>query len=382
MSKKRIYSPGPVEVSPYTALEMAQPILHHRTAEFESLVAEVVQGLKYVFQTKGEMLLFASSGTGAMEGAVTNLLNPGDRAVCVVGGKFGERWSQLVSRFGSVPVNIEVPWGKAVEPERVARALESDPSIKAVFLQASETSTGVAHPVQDVARIVSGYENTVIVVDAISAIGVMNLSVDEWGLDVVVGGSQKAWGLPPGLAFASVSQKAWKLVETCTRGRFYFDWEKEKKSIGKNTTAYTPSVSLILGLRHVLGNIREEGLDSLFVRAALYAEVFRAAMKALGLSLFAPDSPSDSITAVCAPDGTSAQTIVGHLSTKYGITIAGGQDHIKEKVFRVSHMGYLDALDMVTAVAAVEMTLKDLGCQVDLGAGVRAAQEILTGFQG
>jgi len=378
MSKKRIYSPGPVEVSPYTALEMAKPIMHHRTGEFESILAEVIEGLKYVFQTREDMLLFACSGTGAMEGAVTNLLNPGDKAVCVVGGKFGERWSQLVAKFGGVPVNIDVEWGKAVDPARVARELASDPSVKAVFLQASETSTGVAHPVREVARIVSGYNDTVIVVDAISAVGVMNLPVDEWGLDVVVGGSQKAWRLPPGLAFASVSPKAWKLVEKCTRPRYYFDWLSEKKNLGKNTTAYTPAVSLILGLRQVLTEIREEGLDPLFARAALSAGIFRAAMEALGLRLFAPDSPADSITAVCAPDGVSAETIVEHLSTRYGITIAGGQDHVKEKVFRVSHMGYLDVLDMVTAVAAVEMTLKDLGCQVDLGAGVRAAQEILT----
>jgi aspartate aminotransferase-like enzyme len=317
-----------------------------------------------------------------MEGAVANLLNPGDRAICVVGGKFGERWSQIVSRFGGIPVDIEVPWGKAVEPEAVAKELADDPSIKAVFLQASETSTGVAHPVREVAGIVAGLENTVIVVDAISAVGVMNLPVDEWGLDVVVGGSQKAWGLPPGLAFASVSTKAWNLVERCESPRFYFDWEKERNSLGKDTTAYTPAVSLIIGLRHVLEEIREEGLDSLFSRGSLNAEVFRGAMKALGLKLFAPDSPSDSITAVYAPEGTSAPAIVGHLSARYGITIAGGQDHIREKVFRVSHMGYLDGLDMVTAVAAVEMTLSDLGCPVALGAGVKAAQEILTGSQG
>lgn len=377
MIKRRIYSPGPVEVSPFTALEMAKPIMHHRTSEFESVLAEVVDGLKYVFQTTEDMLLFAGSGTGAMEGAVVNLLNPGDRAVCVVGGKFGERWSQLVSRFGAQPVNIDVQWGRAVDPDAVASELASDPSIRAVYIQACETSTGVAHPVRDIARIVRNYDNTVLVVDAISAAGVMNLPVDEWGLDVVVGGSQKAWRLPPGLSFVSVSSKAWETVGRCTQPRYYFDWTREKKNISKNTTAFTPAVSLILGLRQVLGDIRAEGLDSLFARAALYAEVFRTSMKALDLKLFAPDSPADSITAVCAPDGVNARHIVQKLSSKYGITIAGGQDHIKEKVFRVSHMGYLDALDMVTAVAAVEMTLKDLGHPVQLGAGVRAAEEII-----
>ncbi len=378
MIKKRIYSPGPVEVSPETALEMARPIMHHRTSEFETVLAEVVEGLKYVFQTRGDVLVFASSGTGAMEGAVVNLLNPGDKAVCVVGGKFGQRWSQLVSRFGALPVNIEVPWGQAVDPDEVANVLDADPSIKAVYIQASETSTGVAHPIREVAGIVRSRENTVLVVDAISAVGVMNLPADEWGLDVVVGGSQKAWQLPPGLAFASVSSKAWKLVEECAQPRYYFDWRKERKSIGKNTTAYTPAVSLIIGLRKVLSDIREEGLESLFSRAGLYAKMFRAAMMAPGPGLFAPDSPSDSITAVMAPDGIDARAIVKQLSTKYHITIAAGQDQIKETVFRVSHMGYLDGLDMITAVAAVEMTLKDLGCEVKLGSGVRAAQEILT----
>jgi len=378
MTKKRIYSPGPVEVSPETALEMARPIMHHRTPEFEAILAEVVEGLKYVFQTKGEVLLFASSGTGAMEGAVVNLLNPGDKAVCVVGGKFGERWSQLVSRFGAVPIKIDVPWGKTVDPGEVARVLEADPAIKAVYIQASETSTGVAHPIRDVAGIVRPRENTVLVVDAISAVGVMDLPADEWGLDIVVGGSQKAWQLPPGLAFASVSPKAWKLVDECTQPRYYFDWNKERKSIGKHTTAYTPAVSLVLGLRKVLADIQEEGLESLFSRAGLYARMFRAAMLALGLELFAPDSPSDSITAVKAPQGIDARAIVKHLSTRYHITIAAGQDQIKETVFRVSHMGHLDGLDMITAVAAVEMTLKDLGFEVKLGSGVSAAQEILT----
>jgi aspartate aminotransferase-like enzyme len=377
MIKKRIYSPGPVDVSPYTSLEMARPILHHRTKEFEAIVAEVVEGLKYVFQTKGDVLIFASSGTGAMEGAVCNILNPGDRAVCVRGGKFGERWSQLVSKFGGVPIDIDVAWGQAVDPAVIADKLKADPSIRAVYIQASETSTGVASPVKEIAGIVSKYKDTVLVVDGITAVGVMNLPVDEWGLDIVVGGSQKAWRLPPGLAFASVSEKAWGFVEKCTQPRYYFDWAKERKNLGKNTTAYTPAVSLMVGLRQVLAEIRGEGLEALFARSASYAEAFRAAMKALGLRLFAPDSPSDSITAVYGPEGMDAGLIVKHLAAKYGITIAGGQDDAKGKIFRVSHMGYLDALDMITAVAAVEMTLKELGQPVELGAGVRAAQEIL-----
>jgi aspartate aminotransferase-like enzyme len=377
MIKKRIYSPGPVDVSPYTSLEMARPIMHHRTKEFEAVVAEVVEGLKYVFQTRGDVLIFASSGTGAMEGAVCNIINPGEKAICIRGGKFGERWSQLVSRFGGEPIDIDVKWGSAVDPAAVSHKLKADPSIRAVYMQASETSTGVASPVKEIAEIVRQYDETVLVVDGITAVGVMNLPVDDWGLDIVVGGSQKAWRLPPGLAFASVSDKAWRFVDKCTQPRYYFDWNKERKSLGKNTTAYTPAVSLMVGLRQVLAEIREEGLEALFARSASYAEAFRSAMVALGLELFAPDSPSDSITAVLGPEGMDAGLIVKHLASKYGITIAGGQDDAKGKIFRVSHMGYLDALDMITAVAAVEMTLKELGQPVELGAGVRAAQEIL-----
>jgi aspartate aminotransferase-like enzyme len=379
MIKKRIYSPGPVDISPYTALEMAQPIMHHRTREFEAIIAEVLEGLRYVFQTQGDVLLFASSGTGAMEGAVINVLNPGDKAICVVGGKFGQRWSQLVSRFGGVPLDIEVEWGQAVNPEVVASMLAADSRIKAVYMQASETSTGVAHPVREIAQIVRKYDDTIVIVDGISAVGVMKLPTDEWGLDILVGGSQKAWRLPPGLAFASVSEKAWTVVGRCTQPRYYFDWARERKSLAKNTTAYTPAVSLIIGLRQVLAEIREEGLDSLFARSASYAAMFRTAMKALGLRLFAPDSPSDSITAVYAPEGVDAEDIIRHLNVRYGITIAGGQDHVKGKIFRVSHMGYLDALDMLTVVSAVEMTLRELGRPVELGAGVRAAQEVLAG---
>lgn len=378
MIKKRIYSPGPVDVSPYTSLEMAKPILHHRTKEFEAIVADVVEGLKYVFQTKGEVLIFASSGTGAMEGAICNTLNPGDKAICVRAGKFGERWSQLVTTFGGEPVNIDVEWGQAVDPQVIASTLKADPSIKAVCIQASETSTGVVNPIKEIADIVKGYDDTLFIVDGITAVGVIDMPFDEWGLDILVGGSQKAWRLPPGLAFAAVSDKAWAAVEKCTQARYYFDWAKEKKSLAKNTTAYTPAVSLLVGLQQVLGEIREEGLESMFARSTSYAEAFRAAMGALGLKLFAPDSPSNSISAVCGPEGMDAGTIVKHLAAKYGITIAGGQDHAKGKIFRVSHMGYLDALDMITVIAALEMTLKELGQTVELGSGVKAAQEVLT----
>lgn len=377
MIKKRIYSPGPVDVSPFTSLEMAQPVLHHRAPEFIPVLEEVFEGLKYVFQTRNDVLMFASSGTGAMEGAVCNILNPGEKAICVRGGKFGERWSQLVSAYGGVPVDVDVEWGQAVDPAVIAGLLDKDPDIKAVYIQASETSTGAAHPVREIADIVRGHGDTLLIVDGITAVGVMNIPFDEWGIDILVGGSQKAWRLPPGLAFAAVSDRAWAAVEKCTQPRYYFDWAKERKGIAKSSTAYTPAVSLIIGLRHVLAEMKEEGLEAMFARCSSYAQATREAMKALGLRLFAPDSPSDSITAVLSPEGMDAQAIVKNLRVKYGVTIAGGQDHAKGKIFRLSHMGYLDALDMVTAIAAVEMTLRDLGHDVELGAGVRRAEEIL-----
>lgn len=378
MIKKRIYSPGPVDMSPLTGLEMARPILHHRTKEFEAVVADVVAGLKYVFQTTGDVVVFASSGTGAMESAIVNTLSPGDKAICVRGGKFGERWANIVKAYGGVPVSIDVQWGQAVDPAVVADLLKKDPSIKAVCVQASETSTGVAHPVKALADIVRPLPGTILIVDAITAVGVMNIPTDEWGLDVVVGGSQKAFRLPPGLAFVAIGPKAWKHAEKAKMPRFYFDWAREKKNIEKNTTAFTPAVSLFFGLRQVLGEMKAEGLESIFKNAGAYAKATREAMKALGLRLFAPDSPSDSITAVLAPEGMDAQAIVKNLASKYGITVAGGQDAAKGKIFRISHMGYLDSLDMLTCVAAVEMTLKDLGHPVQLGAGVRRAQEFLS----
>ncbi len=377
MIKNRIYSPGPVDVSPVTALEMARPIIHHRTKQFEAVIAEVLEGLKTVFQTKGDVILFASSGTGAMESAIVNTCSPGDKVLCIRGGKFGERWSNITKAYGGAPVNLDVPWGKAVDPRAVEEALAKDPSIRAVCVQASETSTGAAHPVKDLGAVVRRREKTILIVDAITAVGVMDIRTDEWGLDVVVGGSQKAFRLPPGIAFASVSEKAWKHAAEAKMPRFYFDWAREKKNLAKNTTAWTPAVSLIIGLRQVLAEMRAEGMDAVFARSSSYARAVREGMRALGLVLFAGDNPSDSITAVCAPEGMNADDIVKHLAKKYGITVAGGQDAAKGRIFRLSHMGYLDALDMITCVAAVEMTLRDLGHKVQLGAGVKKAQEIL-----
>ncbi|MBW2183691.1 MAG: alanine--glyoxylate aminotransferase family protein [Deltaproteobacteria bacterium] len=378
MQKKYLlFAPGPTPIPPDVLLAMAEPIIHHRAPAYVKVLEEVREGLKYLFQTKNEVLIFASSGTGAMEGAVTNTLCAEDKALVVQSGKFGERWAQLCNAYGVHAKIIHVEWGKAVDPDLIKKALEVEPTIKAVFMQASETSTGVMHPVKEIADIVKNYENTILVVDAITGIGVFDLPTDKWNLDIVVGGSQKALMLPPGLAFAAVSDKAWGLIEKSTLPKYYFNFKKELKGIKNNQSAYTPAVSLVVGLREVLRQIKEEGLENVFSRTDRMARAVRAAMKALGLQLFAPDAPSNALTAVMAPDGIDGQKVVKVLREKHNITIAGGQDQAKGKIFRVAHFGYMDTYDIVTVVSAVEMVLKELGYAVELGKGVKAALEVL-----
>jgi len=333
--------------------------------------------LKYLFQTKNEVLIFASSGTGAMEGAVTNTLCAGDKVLVVQGGKFGERWANICKAYGVHAKIIHVEWGKAVDPELIKKALEVEPSLRAVLIQASETSTGVMHPVREIAEIVKKHDNTILIVDAITGLGVFDLPTDTWGLDVLVGGSQKAMMLPPGLAFAALTDKAWGFVEKATLPRFYFDFKRELKNIKENQSAWTPAVTLVVGLREVLRMIKEEGLENVFARTERIARATREAMKALGLALFAPDSPSNAVTAIVAPPGVDGQKVVKVLREKHNITIAGGQDQAKGKIFRIAHFGYMDTYDIVTAVAAVELTLKELGYDVKLGSGVKAALEVL-----
>jgi aspartate aminotransferase-like enzyme len=377
MRKTYLLTPGPTPVAPSTLLTMAQPIIHHRTRDYERIFGEVREGLKYLFQTQSEVLLFASSGTGAMEGAVSNALSPGDRAMVIRGGKFGERWGEICEAYGVIPSYIDVRWGKAVRPEKIAEALDQDPGIKAVLIQASETSTGVMHPVKEVGEVVKERDGTILAVDAITAVGVFDIKTDAWGLDMVISGSQKAVMLPPGLAFVSVSPKAWEFVDRSTQAKFYFDFKKEMTSELKNQNAYTPAVSLILGLHETLQQIREEGLEGVFERHARMARATREALKALGFELLAPESPSDAVTAVKSPPGIDPVAVRRHLWERYGVRVAGGQSHLKNKILRIAHMGYMDAMDVIIAVSALEMTLKDLGLPVELGRGVRVAEEIL-----
>lgn len=378
MRKRYLLAPGPTPVPPEILLAMAQPILHHRSAEFAELFGKVREDLKYLFQTRNDVLTLASTGTGGMEAAVSNFLSVGDKALVINGGKFGERWLKLCQAYGVRVEEIKVEWGRAVDPQAVADALSIDPSIKAVYVQASESSTGVAHDVKALGEIVKALPETLLMVDAVSAMGVFDLKTDLWGLDVVVTGSQKALMLPPGLAFVSVSDKAWGTLEKAKNGKFYFNLKRERENQVKNQTAYTAAVSLIIGLAEVLKQIRAEGLEKIFARHRLLAQATRAGMVGAGLSLFPKDSPSDALTAVNAPPGMDGQAIYKALREKYGITAAGGQDHLKGKIFRIAHMGYIDLFDVIIAISAVEMVLKGLGYPVRLGEGVRAAEEILS----
>jgi aspartate aminotransferase-like enzyme len=337
---------------------------------------DVRADLKYVFRTKNEVLIFASSGTGAMESAVTNLLSPGDKAICVRAGKFGERWAEICTAYGVEAINIDVPWGDELDPAVVEKTLKAYPSAKAVYMQATETSTGAMFPCREVAAIIKDYPETLMVVDGITGIGVFDLPQDEWNIDVLVGGSQKALMLPPGLAFAGVSDKAWAASKKSKLPTFYFNWAKELSNLQKNQTNFTPAISLIIGLRESLRLIRQEGIENVYKRIEALARATRDGAKALGLTIFAKQ-PSPAVTAIVAPPGLDGQAIYKTLWKKYGVTGAGGQDQLKGKVFRIATLGYAGPYDVITAIAALEFTLKDLGYKFEMGKGVAAAVQSL-----
>ncbi len=372
--KRYLLAPGPTPIPPEVLQVMAQPIIHHRTPEYEALFADVRRDLRLLFQCKNEVLMFAASGTGAMEGAVVNILSPGDQVLVVRGGKFGERWAEVCEAYGVRVLPVDVPYGKSVDPAAVAYALKSQPAVKAVFATHSETSTGAAHDIQAVAAIVRE-RAAILIVDAVTSLGVMDLPMDAWGVDIVVAGSQKALMLPPGLAFAALSDKAWALVPTARLPKYYFNFIAERKAIEKNQSAYTPAVSLVVGLRESLRLILAEGLPNVFARHDRLARATRAGVQALGLELFA-EHPGCACTAVKAPAGIEGGAIVKGFRQR-GITIAGGQGSMKGKIFRIAHMGYVDGFDVFTALTALEFVLADLGYPVTFGEGIRAAQQIL-----
>ncbi len=371
-----LMTPGPTPVAPETNLAMAQPIIHHRSPLFMEILGEVRADLKYLFETEQEVLIFAATGTGAMEGAVANTLSPGDTALVVDGGKFGERWTELCNVYGVKAERLAVTWGKAVNPKDVAKMLDANPAIKAVFVQANETSTGVQHPVKELAEVTKSRPGTILVVDAISALGGYKIPMDQWGIDVLVAGSQKAMMLPPGLAFAALSPKAWGFVKESKLPKYYFNFAKALKSAEKNQTPYTSPVSLILGLKEVLGKIKKVGLDKIYAHNERLSKACKAAMKAMGLELYSKDNPSVVLTAAMAPAGVDGQKVVAELRKK-GIWIAGGQAEAKGKIFRIAHMGFIDTVDLLGTIGGLEEVLTTLGYKVQPGVGLKAAQEVL-----
>jgi aspartate aminotransferase-like enzyme len=302
-------------------------------------------------------------------------LSAGDTALVVDGGKFGERWTELCNVYGVKVERLAVEWGRAADPKRVAQMLDANPAIKAVFVQANETSTGVAHPVKELAALTKTRPGAILVVDAISALGGYPLPMDEWGIDVLVAGSQKAMMLPPGLAFAALSSKAWEFVKTAKLPKYYFDFAKALKSAQKNQTPYTSAVSFILGLQEVLTKIRQVGLEKIFAHNQRLSLATKAAMQAMGLQLFAKDHPSDVLTAVESP--VDGQKVVAELRKK-GIWIAGGQSQAKGKIFRIAHMGFIDTVDLLGTIGGLEEVLNQLGYKVQPGVGLKAAQEVLS----
>ena len=377
MKKKYLLSPGPTPVPEAALLTMAYPMMHHRTPQFSAIFAEVKEDLKYLFQTKSDVLILASSGTGAMESAVANIFSPGDHALVVNGGKFGERWGKICESYGLKTIWLNVEWGRAVKSEAIEDALNKDREIKGVFIQGNETSTAVSHPVREIAEIVRQRDKTLLIVDGITAVGVYDIPMDKWGIDVLITGSQKALMLPPGLSFISLNDKAWKFNETARLPRFYFDLKKERKNLKDNTTAYTPAASLIIGLREVLKIIKSEGLEKVFKKNERMARATRNAMTSLGLRLLAPEAPAECATGVYTPEGIDGGKLLKSLRDEFGVTLAGGQDQLKGKILRIAHMGYIDTFDIITAVASIEMVLRKFGYKVEFGKGVAAAQEVL-----
>jgi len=376
MQKKYLLAPGPTPVPPEALLAMAMPMIHHRAPDFLPVLESAKKGLQWLYQTKNDVLILCSTGTGGMVGSVNNFLNPGDEVITVNGGKFGERWTKICQAYGMKVTEIVVEWGHAVKPEQVEEALKKNPKTKAVFIQFTETSTGVNHDIKTLAGIVKKTD-ALFVVDAISALVAHDIRTDEWGIDVLVGGSQKGLMLPPGLAFVSVSDKAWKMADAAKTPKFYFNFKKERENLSKNQTTWTSPVSLIIGLNAAVKMLQDEGLENVFKRHDRLARATRAGAAALNLPLYPKENPSLSLTAIEAPAGVDGQAIYKDLRVKYGITGAGGQDKLKGKIFRIAHLGYADTFDIITAIAGIEMVLKGLGHPVKLGTGVAAAQEIL-----
>jgi aspartate aminotransferase-like enzyme len=378
--KLRLLTPGPTPLFPPAVRAMSAPDMHHRTKDFIEVYKNVIEDLKYLYGSGNDVALFSSSGSGAMEAAVSNLFSPGEKVICITAGKFGERWVKLAKAFGLEAAVIEAPYGTPVEPEQLEQALGEHQDAKGVFVQASETSTGVAHDIEAMGKMVAATD-AVFVIDAITGLGTMPLDIDGWGLDVVIGGSQKAVMIPPGLAFAAVSKKAWEKQAGAANRYFYFNLKAHAEGGANGDSPFTPATSLMLGLGAALAYIREIGRENLIENAQLLAKATREAALALGLELFAKKNPAGSVTSILAPEGVDSGLIVKAYRDDFGAIIANGQGSMKGQIFRIAHLGYFDFPDLFGTIAELELILHKLGNPVEFGKGVAAVQKVYANAQ-
>lgn len=374
MMKRRLFTPGPSPVPEETLLELAKPVGYHRSAEAKGILGEVSELLKYVFQTKNRVLTLTSSGTGGMESAVVNTLAPGEKAIVCTAGKWGERFKQLLGVYQAETIVLEAPYGNAVTPQQLEDALKQHPDTKAVFAQLSETSTGIGHDIEAFGKLVAKTD-AVFIVDGISGLAAMECRSDEWNLDIVITGSQKAFMLPPGLAYVSVSDKAWAKIDATPLRSYYFDLRKYRKALDEGPdTPFTPANTLIKAQLVSLKMIREEGIENLWARHARIAAACRSAMQAMGLELF-PERPNNALTVVKVPSGFDGSATLKKIEKEFGYKLADGQGTMKGTIWRLAHMGYTDAFEVIGAVAAMEMALIEGGAKIEPGVGVAAFQK-------
>ncbi|MBM3787872.1 MAG: alanine--glyoxylate aminotransferase family protein [Acidobacteria bacterium] len=376
IKKQRLLTPGPTPLYPPALHAMMASDVHHRTQDFVKIQAQALASLKEVMDTTNDVLILVASGSGAMDASVSNFFSHCDKVIVCVAGKFGERWQEIAKAYSLNAVVLQSEYGDVVTPARVAAALAENPDAKGVFIQASETSTGAAHDIESIAKLVKP-TNALLVVDAITGLGTMPLDIDNWGIDICIGGSQKAFMIPPGLAFLSISPKAWERNATASIPRFYFDLKKEKKMVEKGEgSSWTPNTSHIIALNAALDYIKQLGMPKLIENAQLLAKATRDAASALGLELFAKGSPGSSVTAIQAPAGMDSGVIVKAFRTQFGAVIANGQGSMKGQIFRMAHLGYFDFADTFAVIAALELILHTNGHKVTFGSGVAAAQRV------
>jgi aspartate aminotransferase-like enzyme len=380
LKKNRLFTPGPTPLLPSAQMAMASYGMHHRTADFRALFSRVLADLKEFIGTKNDVVVLTSSGTGCMEAAISNLTSPGDKVLVLTAGTFGERWVALAKAFGCSVETVTAPYGHTFSPDAIKARLASD--VRCVYVQATESSTGVRHDVEGIAKLVRAHPDTLLVVDGITGLGTTHLKVDAWGIDVIIGGSQKALMIPPGLAYAAISERAWQRMEMAKSPRFYFDLRKERKAAAKAETSSTPATALFAGLAAALDYVRQmgdgnlaAGRDALVENAEMCAAMTRAGVQALGLKLFAANSPAGALTAVAAPAGADSNAICKQFRDQFGAVVANGQGEMKGQLFRIAHIGYYDYLDTVGVLAALEQIVDGLK-KIEFGSAVRAAQDV------